>query len=220
MNVLTIPRAAAALEYKALRYPAQLFENHVVASLFAQESSVRLAFERLLGTLDSTAGALFADQALADRGRALTRRAEVVEKAATLEVKAQQGKERAEAERRTDTEKIRNERLQAARASGETAQQLRAQEQAEKAAVAQEAHAREEAAEQAIADKASSKVTAERDRLDQQQARIDAQADTRTAGAKAQLSTAVEDTQAAQQQKADADRLASRAAAEKASRGA
>lgn len=218
MNVFTIPRAAAALQYKALRLPVQFLGTHVVASLFAPESGVRLGFERLLGTVDSTAGSLFADRSLAERGRALTRRAEVVDKAVTLEGKAQERKEQAQSELRERTDKISADRRQTASEHAETAQQVREQEQAERAAVAQKAQAREEAAEQAIQSKAESSLEAERERLEQQQDRIDAQHDTRTAGAKDQLSTAVEDTQAARQTKADADRLAALASAEKASR--
>ena len=56
MNVLTVPRAVVKLEYKALRYPSHLLDTKVIAALLPIESGVRLAYERLLGGLDSAAG--------------------------------------------------------------------------------------------------------------------------------------------------------------------
>lgn len=220
MNVLTIPRTAVALEYKALRYPAQLLETKVVAALLPEESSVRLAFERLLGTLDSTAGSLLADQGLKDRGRVLTRRADVVEKAASLEAKAQQRKEQADAQLRAETEQAQAKKAQAEQERKRKAEQLEAGKRAAKAAVEQTAQARKKAEKEAIGSAVDATLAAERDRADEQKARIDGQAQARTAAPKAELKTAVENTQAAQQHKADADRLAELADAEAAARQA
>ncbi|MGI8535934.1 MAG: hypothetical protein ACR2K2_05435 [Mycobacteriales bacterium] len=218
MNVLTIPRTAVALEYKALRYPAQLLETRVVAALLPEESSVRLAFERLLGTLDSTAGSLLADQGLKDRGRVLTRRADVVEKAASLEAKAQQRTEQADAQLRAETEQAQAKKAQAEQVRKRKAEQLEAGKRAAKAAVEQTAQARKKADKEAIGSAVGVTLAAERDRADEQKARIDGQAQARTAAPKAELKTAVQNTQAAQQHKADADRLAELADAEAAAR--
>ncbi len=220
MNVLTIPRTAAALEYKVLRYPSQLIETKVVAVLLSEESSVRLAFERVLGSLDSTAGSLFADQGLKDRGRLLTRRAEIVETAAALEAKAQQRKVQADAQLRTETEKAAAKKAQAQQELERKAQQVRAEKSAAKAAAEQKAHARQRADQQATAAKAESVLKAERQRAEEQQARIETKEKAATAAAKAQLGKAVQDTEAAQKQRSDAERLAKLAEAEKASRQA
>lgn len=220
MNVLTLPRTAAAFEYKVLRYPSQLLETKVVAVLLSEQSSVRLTFERVLGSLDSTAGSLFADQGLKDRGRLLTRRAEIVETAAALEAKAQQRKEQADAQLRAETEKAAAKKSQAQQELARRQQQVQAEKSAAKQAAEQKAQARQKADQQAAASKAAAALKAERARAEQQQAKIEAQEKAATAAPKAQLDKAVEDTEAAQQQRRDAERLAQLADAEQASRQA
>lgn len=218
MNVLTIPRTAAALEYKALRYPSQLLETKVVAVLLSEQSSVRLAFERVLGTLDSTAGSLFADQGLKDRGRLLTRRADIVETAASLEAKAQQRREQADAKLRSETEKAAAKKAQAQQEFERTSQQARAEKSAAKQAAEQKAQARQKADQQAAAAKAENALKAERQRAEEQKLRIEVKEKAATAAPKAQLDKAVEDTEAAQKQRSDAERLAKLAEAEKVDR--
>lgn len=220
MNVLTIPRTAAALEYKALRYPSQLLETKVVAVLLSEQSSVRLAFERVLGSLDATAGALFADQGLKDRGRLLTRRADIVETAASLENKAQQRKEQADEQLSVATEKAAAKKAQAQQELERKTQQVRAEKAAAKAAAEHKAQARQKADQQAVAAKAETALKAERQRAEEQKARIEASEKAATAAPKAQLDKAVEDTEAAQKQRSDAERLAKLAEVEKASRQA
>jgi hypothetical protein len=90
MNVLTLPRTVAAIEYKALRLPATLLQKKVVVRFLEQDSKLRLGFEKTLGALDERAGSLLADKALADRGRVLRRRSEILEKAVQLEAVADQ----------------------------------------------------------------------------------------------------------------------------------
>lgn len=218
MNVLTLPRNAAALEYKVLRYPSQLIETRVVATLLSEDSTVRLAFERLLGTLDSTAGSLFADQGLKDRGRMLTRRAEILEKAVSLETKAAERKQQADADLRATTEQAETDREQARQERERKLQQVSAEKQAAKAAVDRAAQDRKAAEKKAIAAEAAAAVAAERKKAETQTARIEQRTEAATASSKAELSKAVDDTRAAQQKKADANRLASLAEAERASR--
>lgn len=218
MNVLTVPRTVAAYEYKALRFPAQLLETRLIAAKFPEESTVRLAFERLLGTLDSTAGALFADEALKTRGRALSRRAEIVEKAVELEAKAQQRKQEADATLHAEREQAAADKRRVQQEHDRKAKQIKAEREAAQAAVSQKAKAREKAEDTAIAAKTEATVAAERDRLDAQAASIEARVDVPTAAPKAQLDKAVKDTAAAQKTKGDADRLAQLADAEKQAR--
>ena len=56
MNVLTLPRSVAAIEYKALRLPATLLQSQVVGRFLDEESKLRLRFEKALGGLDEKAG--------------------------------------------------------------------------------------------------------------------------------------------------------------------
>ncbi len=218
MNMLALPRNAAALEYKVLRYPSQLIETRVVATLLSEDSTVRLAFERLLGVLDSAAGSLFADQALKDRGRMLTHRAEILEKAVSLETKAAQRKQRADAELRVTTEQAEADKEQARQERQRELQQVSADKHAAKAAVDKAAQDRKAAEKKAIAAETAADVAAERTKAEARKAQIEQRTEAATASSKAELSKAVEDTRAAQQEKADADRLASLAAAERASR--
>ena len=56
MNVLTLPRSVAAIEYKALRLPATLLQTQVVVRFLEQDSKLRLGLEKALGALDEKAG--------------------------------------------------------------------------------------------------------------------------------------------------------------------
>lgn len=220
MKVLTVPRSAVALEYKALRFPAQLVETKLIAPYLPAESGVRLAFERFLGALDSTAGSLLGDQALADRGRALSRRADVIEKAAVLEDKARARKDEADAQLSKENKEAEAEKARIQQEHERKAAQLKLEREAARKAVEQKADAREKAEAAAITSKAQATIAAERDRLDEQEAKIAARVEARTAAPKAQLKKAVTDTQTAQQKKADADRLAQLAETERSSRKA
>lgn len=220
MNVLTVPRTAAALEYKVLRYPSHLLETRVVATSLPEDSAIRLAFERVLGALDSTAGALFDDDGLRDRGRLLTRRTEVLKKALTLEEKAEQRKAAADAKLREQTERAEAKKAEVRRQQAEKAAQVQAEKRAAKEAVVERAQARQKADQEAITSKVEATLAAERDKLDQQEARIEARAKAATAAPKAQLDKAVADSEAARQERADADRLAELAAAEREARKA
>lgn len=218
MRVLTVPRTVAALEYKALRYPSQLLETKVIATRLPEASRFRLAFERLLGTVDSTAGKLLADQGLTDRGRFLTRRAEILEKAVSLEAKAAERREQASADLRAKTKQAEQQKARAAQEHQRTAHQIAADKAAAKTAVEREAQSQKVAEDKAIAAKTAAQLAAQRDKLRKQEARITAATAARTAAPKAQLSKAVADTQTAQERKAHADRLAELAAAERQSR--
>jgi hypothetical protein len=74
MNVLTVPRTVARLEYSALRLPLTLTENQV-GRLLEEDSALRLGFEKALGNLDARVGRLLGDPVLTRRGATLSRRA-------------------------------------------------------------------------------------------------------------------------------------------------
>jgi hypothetical protein len=217
VNVLIVPRTLAALEYKAVRYPAQLLETRLIAVRLSDDNPLRLGFERLLGRLDGAAGKLLADQGLAERGRFLTRRVEVLEKAVALEAKAAQRQESAAAELRAQTEKIEQESAQVQAEHEREAARLKAERDAEAKAVERKAAARERADANAIVESTQSIIAAERDRLDAEKARIEARVETQTAAPKAQLKAAGKSVQAVAAKRADADRLAQLRETEKAS---
>lgn len=220
MNVLTLPRSVAALEYKALRLPATLLQTHVVVRFLDEDSKLRLGFEKALGSMDEKAGSLFANDDLADRGRVLRRRSEILGKAVELETVADQRKAAAEASLREGTKKADAKREQARTSQREGVQQALRQEQAEKQRVEREAKARVEAEKKRVEAEAKAKAKAVTSKLDAQEARIDATERARTAAPKAQLTDAIAEKKTADAERAKAERLAALAAAEKDSRKA
>jgi hypothetical protein len=215
MNVLTIPRTIVGLEYKAVRYPAQLIETKVVAARLEEDHPVRLGYERFLGTLDTTAGKLLDDKTLADRGRVLTRRVDVLGKAVALEAKAAERKAEADAEFRAKNEQAAQEKAAIRTEHEQTAARLKAEREAEAKSIERKAQARKRADDKAIVDSTQAIIAAERDRLDEQKAQIEARVQTQTAAPKAQLKDAAKNVQAASARRSDAERLESLREAEK-----
>lgn len=207
MNVMTLPRTVIGLEYKAVRYPAQLLETKVVAARLAVDHPVRLGYERFLGTLDTAAGKLLADEALSDRGRALTRRADVLGKAISLEAKAAERKTEADAEFRAKDERAAREKAAVQAEHEQKAARLKAEREAEAKAIEREAEARKRSDENAIVDSSQAIIAAERDRLDAQKAKIEARVATQTAAPKAELKSAAKNAQAAAERRADTERF-------------
>lgn len=220
MNVLTAPRAAAALQYKVLRLPATVVETQVVARFLDEESRVRLAYEKALGNVDTTVGKLLANDALTRRGTALSRRAEVLETAVRLEEKAQQRQSEADETLREQKSQAAGQRRAAEQEKAERTRRLKQEAAAEKRRVKEQAEAQEKAAAKAISTSAQAKLDAERARLEQQEARIEQVKDARTAASKAQLEQAVERQSGADAERAEADRLAQLAEAEREGRKA
>jgi hypothetical protein len=218
MSVLTVPRTIAGLQYKALRYPSQLLETRVVAAYLPDESGVRLAFERVLGTLDATAGSLFADEALQHRGEALRRRALKVEKVVALEEKAAARRTEAEQKLAQEKQAAEQEKARVQQQHEAEAARLKAERDAEKQAIARKAAERQKADETAIRSQTEAILSAERDRIDAQEAKIEARVATSTAQPKQQLQQASKTAKAAKQKAQDAETLSALAKAEKSSR--
>ncbi|MCU1673617.1 MAG: putative translation initiation factor, family protein [Frankiales bacterium] len=220
MNVLTLPRTVAALEYKALRLPATLLQSQVVVRFLDDDSKLRLGFEKALGTLDEKAGSLLANDALTDRGRVLRRRSEVLAKAVELEEVADQRKQAAEATLREGTKKAQKTRERAKAQQGQGVQQALQEEQADKARAERAANARAQAEKKRVEDRTRAKVQSVTSQLDAQEARIDATERARTAAPVAQLTEAVSGKKTADAERRKAERLAALADAEKQNRQA
>lgn len=207
MNALTLPRTLVGLEYRAVRYPAQLLETKVVALRLPDDHPFRLGYERILGNLDLTAGKLLADPALTNRGRALTRRVDVLTTAIALEEKANERRSAADAELRAEQQRAQQEKDQIQAEHEREAARLKAEREAEAVALERKAAARQRADDKAIVDSTQAIIAAERDRLDAEKARIEARVAIQTAAPKAQLSAANKSVQAAAKLRADADQL-------------
>jgi hypothetical protein len=208
MNVLSLPKAAVALEYKVLRLPATLIEKKVVVRFLTEESALRLGFEKVLGTLDEKAGSLLGNDGLATRGHALRLRSQVLGKAVQLEAKAEARKESAEAKLKAGQQSAEQTREQARRTEREGVREALREEKAEKRRIEQEAGARLQAETKRVEDEARAEAQAVTAQLEAQEQRIDQVTKARTAAPKAQLSDAVAEKKAAGAERAKADRLA------------
>ncbi|MCA1713303.1 MAG: hypothetical protein LC789_17340 [Actinobacteria bacterium] len=218
MNVLTVPRTVAALEYKALRFPATLLQSQVVVRFLDDDSKLRLGFEKALGSLDEKAGSLLANEDLSNRGRVLRRRSEVLGKAVELEEVAEQRKAAAEATLREGSKKAERTREQAKQQQREGVQQALQEEQADKAKARREAKSKLDAEKSRVQAQTQAKVQAVTSQLDAQESRIDATERARTAAPTAQLTDAVQEKKTADAERRKAERLAQLAETEKQSR--
>jgi hypothetical protein len=218
MNTLTIPRALAGAEYTVLRLPLTVVETQVVARLLDEESALRLAFERAVGTLDSNVGRLLGDADLTRRGAPHRRRADILEEAAQLDEKAAARKAQATATLREGKQGAEAQRAQAEHRAEADAKALRTRQQAERRAAQDKAQAAAGAKAAAVERQAEARLDAEAEALDARVTTIEARAEARKAAPKAQLEDAVKVSQQATQERRTADRLGELADTEKASR--
>lgn len=214
MDVLALPKKLGSLQYRAIVLPARLGRP----TFLADESTVRLAYERVLGSLDQTAGSVFGDAALVQRGAALSRRTEVIEKAVALEAQAAEHAAAAETTRDQGLDDVRRERSAAAQRAASAVNTARTDEQAEKVRIAQETDQRERAEKARIEAEADRKASEASAALQADQARIDAAEKAVTAAPKAEVQNAVAQKRAANEQKRTAASLADLAEAERDSR--
>lgn len=165
---LSLPKRIVRLQYSIARFPLQVLEATVISRL-DRGGSVRATYQQIVGTVDGTVGVILGDDDLANRGQAMRTAAEDYEKATVLEQKA------------------RDTRARAAR---------KVQETADKAAeTAREAR---EKADAAVAEAADSEIekkvaagTAAAEKLDDRTSRADDIADKRIAAAEAQREAAL-----------------------------
>ncbi len=218
MDVLTVPKTIASLEYTALRLPLTLVETQVVARLFGEESGVRVGFEKALGTVDMTVGRWIGDDRRATRGAALSRRAEVLAKAVRLEQKAATRKEQATSELHEAREAADQRRKQADRRAHADVQAARTEQKAQATASARRTTVEQERKAKLDSEQRRLDSHSEQRRLDSQVSSIDKRTSARAAAPKAQLDDAVKASKGAAKQKQTAARLGRLADAEKASR--
>ncbi len=167
---MTVLTTVATLQYKAWRLPSQLVETRLVAPYLPRTSGVRIAYERVLGTLDSTAGALLGDEDLQRRGDVLRQRVEKAERVAAIQHEA--------AERRAAGQELEQRKQQAEAEEKARVQQEHeaeaARHRAEAELLARKAAERQRAEEGHERDASEAILAAERDRLDAEEAKIQA----------------------------------------------
>jgi hypothetical protein len=207
MALTTLTRSVVKLEYSAVRLPFSLLEEHVVSRYLDDEARLRLGFERALGSLDSVAGWLLADDDIARRGQVLRRRTQFLAKASDLEEKARARRADAKEKLQAGQAQARRAREQAREEMGEEVTAAFRQEQEHKQEVQHDADAwagaRKNQAEQTAEKRAAAAETAKR----AAQERVSAQEERVTAGARRQLSDAAGKHRSAQQHRQEADRM-------------
>lgn len=218
MNALTLPRTVLGAEYAVLRLPLTVLETKVVSRYLEEESSLRLTFERAIGSLDTTVGRLLADPALTRRGGALTKRTEILEKAVVLEEKAAERKEAADASLKQAKKAAERKRAVAQQRAQAEAKQIHDQQQSERRAAEEKAEAQARARVQSTEKQATARLDQEQKRLEQQVDAIDVRTTARTAKPKAELQEASALRSDATRERKTAARLGELADAEKASR--
>ncbi|MDV6278888.1 IF2 family translation initiation factor, partial [Rhodococcus erythropolis] len=105
MNILTVPITLLRVQYKIVRIPLQLVEDHLMSRL-PTESSARLMYEHTLGVLDSAVGSALGDRDSERRGDALVERSDALSRATTLEEEAARTEAEADAELHTKRKQI------------------------------------------------------------------------------------------------------------------
>lgn len=214
MDALALPKKLGALQYRAIVLPYRLARP----TFLAEESSLRLGYDRALGALDVTVGGFLGDEALVHRGQTLRTHADVVEKAVALEAQAAQHAQTASSTLEQGTEAVRDRRAAAAADAGDAIAQAREDASAAKARAARETAQREQAEKDRIATAARAKTAAAHGAEKAEKDRIATAEKAVTAAPAAQLDGAVEELSAAQEQRGQADVLSDLAGAEKASR--
>jgi hypothetical protein len=220
MNLLTVPRKVASLQYGVARLPLTILEKNVVARYLGDEAPLRLTYERLLGSLDEAAGRFLADDDLYRRGQALVRRTDFLAKADELDAKAQARRQQADEQLKAEQEQSRQARAEASQQRERELAAARHSEQDEKRRAQQDADAKARK-EKAEAERAAQERVADANRtLRDKEKRIAAEHQLATDAPKRQLATAAERRRDARDQRTQADRLEALAGAEKEARRA
>ncbi|WP_236603758.1 hypothetical protein [Rhodococcus sp. WAY2] len=111
----TLPMAVLRAEYEAVRFPLQLVEDVGMAHL-DQRTPLRLAYEKMLVTVDRAAAHLLDDEAAATRACALRQRTAAVR--VTVALRKRRTQQRLEAEGAARMERWRRHQARLRRGRG------------------------------------------------------------------------------------------------------
>jgi hypothetical protein len=169
MKISGLPRAVLRAQYQLARIPLQLIEDRVVTRI-PNEAPARLLYERSLGKLDSSVGAVLNDPELADRGAALVERSDTRARAAELDATAEARKQQADAKLKSARDEAVEARQEAQDATAQEIKEAREAADKRKQDAAESARQRSAAAKQ-HADEAAAKqkqaVESARERTEQ-----------------------------------------------------
>jgi hypothetical protein len=199
-------RTLLHLPYQAARTPLTLLD----ATLFQRlpdDSPPRLAFDRLVGSIDEVAGRLLDDETIERRGTELRDRADKLSRALQLAEAAAEHRRAAadtihDAEHEADTLRADAERHQV-----DGVEEAVATEREEERAVTRRARAQAEATKQQADARAERQVASVEQERKRTEARVSARQRQATGKVGAELHEAAERKSAARSRRSDADRL-------------
>ncbi len=199
-------RTLLLMPYLAARTPLSLVDTKLVKRL-PVDSPPRLAFERLVGSVDAVAGRLLRDSSVESSGTERRERADTLSQAVRLEQDAAAHRQAADEAITQGAEQADQLRDAAERQQHEGIQTAVATERKDKQAATERAQARaEQAKDEADARAAAKLATVERQRK-QAEARATGRKQRAGAAAKSELTAATQKRQGARARRAEADQL-------------
>jgi hypothetical protein len=199
-------RTLLHLPYHAARMPLAVMDAKLVKRLPA-DSPPRLAFERILGSLDVVAGRVLNDRHVEDRGAQLRDHADLLGDAVELEHDAAQRRSAAQETVRQAEQQAESLRAAAQREQREGVHEAVENEREEKQAAARRARAQASAAKQQADARAANRLAAVEQKRRQAEAGVQARTSRAVAAAKSELDEAAEKRSAARARRAEADEL-------------
>ncbi|MDV6278745.1 IF2 family translation initiation factor, partial [Rhodococcus erythropolis] len=206
MNILTVPVTILRVQYKIVRFPLQLVEDHLMLRL-STESPARLMYERTLGVLDSAVGSALGDRDSEQRGDALVERSDALSRATKLEEEAARTEAEADAELHTKRKQIHDEQATANEAKQREIEQTHRRENERKQAAERDAEQREQAAKKQADQLAAQRTAAAEAKHRTEQTKLREAEKKAAAPAQAQLKHAADKQDEAAGKRAHADRV-------------
>lgn len=214
MKISEVPLAVLRFHYQLARFPLQLIEDQVVNRI-PTEAPARLLYERSLGLLDTTVGNALGDTTLVERGAALVERSDALGRAAQLDAQAATRKTQADAKLRSTRDQAIRQREEAQAATRQEVKEARISAEQRKREAAHSAQQQSAAAKQRAEETASQRKqtveSAKRQVEDMTQATEKAAAE----ASASKIGDAEDKLGEAADKRAEADRVAQLAAAEK-----
>jgi hypothetical protein len=214
MKISDAPLVVLRFHYQLARFPLQLIEDRVVTRIPA-EARARLLYERSLGMLDSTVGNALGDPQLAERGAALVERSDALGRAAQLDATAAARKKQADAKLTGAQDAAIEERQEAQAATAREVAEARNAAEDRKRQAAQSAQQKSASAKRRIDDVAAQQKEAVKTANRRVQDRTQAAERAASKASAAKIDDAEDKLIEAARKRAEADRIAELAAAEK-----
>ena len=214
MKISEVPLAVLRFHYQLARFPLQVIEERVVNRI-PTEAPARLLYERSLGMLDATVGNALGDPSIVERGAALVERSDALGRAAQLDAKAATRKEQADAKLKAARDEAIHERQEAQEATEHEVKEARISAEQRKRQAAQSAQQQSATAKQRADETAAKRKQGVEAAKRQVESRTQAAEKAAAKVSAAKVDKAEDKLGEAAGKRAEADRVAELAAAEK-----